>query len=120
MVMAMALVPRKPQCEKWIYTVMQLQSESLHRPPIVAHIGPICLHVLPKVVTFFTEVHGVGGCGGRHRRSPTGGRAYGMPRKAACFESGSIKPCTLPAFVAITGVLPVQSRVIFHIWQLNK
>src|SRR4051794_21774761 len=33
-----------------------------------------------KAVGFFTSLHFAAGCGGRQRRSPTGGAANGMPR----------------------------------------
>src|SRR5215510_9521875 len=38
-----------------------------------------CTHFGPNVSTFLTPAHATTGCGGFHRRSPTGGAANGMP-----------------------------------------
>src|SRR3954467_5259112 len=38
------------------------------------------MHGAPKFCADRTPCHGTTGCGGRHRRLPTGGAANGMPR----------------------------------------
>src|SRR6266700_824622 len=43
---------------------------------------PIWAHALPGQVAFLTPVHGLAGWGGRHRRDPTGGAAYCMPKNS--------------------------------------
>src|SRR5205823_7358441 len=40
-----------------------------------------CRHTSPKVSALRTPLHFATGCGGFHRRSPTGGAANGIPLK---------------------------------------
>ena len=42
-----------------------------------------CIAGGPKAVASRTPAQASGGCGGAKRSGPTGGRAYGMPRKTA-------------------------------------
>ncbi|KAI8512331.1 hypothetical protein Bbelb_089700 [Branchiostoma belcheri] len=66
----------------------------------------ICGHTGPNAVKFRTPVHGLGGCGGRKRRLPFGGRAYGIPRYwTTGFRSlagVTVMPLTCP-YLVITG-----------------
>src|SRR5215213_7402885 len=55
-----------------------------------------------------TPVQAARGSGARNRRSPDGGSAYGMPRKAA--DPGRQRPRTEPAGVSTTTVDPRGSR----------
>ena len=54
------------------------------------------------------QVHGTGGCGGRSRSSPTGGRAYGMPRQAST-PSAISAPRSFPWPVSATGTMEPDS-----------
>jgi hypothetical protein len=47
-----------------------------------------------------TPTHGAGGCGGRKRKEPIGGAAYGTPRNATTLPSAS--PSTTPCLVTTT------------------
>ena len=70
-------------------------------PPTIA--DPICGHAAPYSVAFNVPPHGGCDCGGRHRRSPTGGLAYGIPKYLVwcgcvrgCFVRGSAHPIHSP------------------------
>jgi hypothetical protein len=41
--------------------------------------GSGCAHMAPNLSATSVPLHGVAGCGARHRKSPTGGLANGMP-----------------------------------------
>ena len=58
-----------------------------------------CMQRAPNSVAFRTPSHDVGGCGGFHRRSPTGGAANGMPLKTRTLDEATVVPSTAPAFV---------------------
>src|SRR3954452_13378348 len=64
----------------------------------------------PKRVASRTPLHGCTGCGGRKRRSPTGGAAYGMPRKSR------IPTWTHP----VTAPVVVSTVVIALSWSLLR
>ena len=53
-----------------------------------------CMQLAPYSAAWRTPVHGAAGWGGRHRRSPTGGAAKGMPLKET--TPSSTTPCTSP------------------------
>src|SRR2546421_3478755 len=61
-------------------TLTNRQSSVSDRGPFVLAVAG---HVLPNCVASRTLDHAAAGRGGRQRRSPTGGAAYGMPRKAS-------------------------------------
>ncbi len=52
----------------------------------------------PNLSVRRTPSHGLTGCGGCHRKSPTGGAAKGMPRNART-PSGPVVPSTTPIAV---------------------
>src|SRR5690606_28514861 len=64
----------------------------------------------PNAPASRTPSHGSGGTGGRNRRGPNGGAAYGMPRYTATPRSHL--PRTAPWGVAVTGC--AWSAVICH------
>src|SRR4051794_18574701 len=55
-----------------------IKNSALH---MLKGAGADCIGLALKVSHFFTLVHGAGGCGAFHLRSPTGGAAKGMPLK---------------------------------------
>lgn len=57
-----------------------------------------CGHAAPKALAWIGVVHAVGRIGGCHRRSPTGGDAYGMPRHDRPLSLAT--PSTGPSHVA--------------------
>ena len=60
-----------------------------------------CMQSAPNSAAWRTPVHVAAGCGGRHRRSPTGGAAKGMPLKDA--TPSSTTPCRSPLSTRTTG-----------------
>src|ERR1700740_1900899 len=60
-----------------------------------------CRQWEPNCVAFFTPVHFAAGDGAFQRRLPTGGAAYGMPRKV--FTLPSSLPSTVPKRVFTCG-----------------
>ena len=52
-----------------------------------------------------TPAHGAAGCGGRQRRSPTGGAANGMPLKLRTPEPGSMVPSRMPPDTVTRGLV---------------
>src|SRR5436190_18812244 len=46
----------------------------------------------------------VTGCGARHRRSPTGGAAYGIPLNAIAPLAESMRPSSVPASIVTRGL----------------
>src|SRR6516165_1303481 len=62
--------------------------------PVWAHAGP------GQVAAFLTPVHRAAGRGARHRRAPTGGAAYGMPKNSRAPLARS--PRTAPLSVRTT------------------
>src|SRR4051812_35485390 len=53
-----------------------------------------CAQSLPYARAGFAPVHGLTGCGGRQRSSPTGGAAYGMPLNE--LTPASTAPSSIP------------------------
>src|SRR5208337_976021 len=75
----------------------------------------------PNTFASRTPVHAGGSCGGRQRRFPVGGAAYGMPRKAASVGSAPKRvPLSIPESIVTRGsgnegaspcnVLPANTR----------
>jgi hypothetical protein len=63
----------------------------------------------PKSAAWRTPVHGAAGWGGRHRRSPTGGAAKGIPLKEA--TPSATTPCNWPVSTFTTGGVCVCATV---------
>src|SRR6266851_251384 len=61
---------------------------------------PIWAHGFPGQVAFLMPVHGAAGRGGRHRRTPTGGAAYGRPKNSRALPAYS--PRAAPLSVCTT------------------
>src|SRR5215469_9534938 len=55
-----------------------LMNRQFSLPP-AGNPGNCCAHSLPYAVACKVDDQGAGGCGGRQRRFPTGGAAYGIP-----------------------------------------
>src|ERR1700683_2864461 len=55
-----------------------------------------CMHIAPNSSAFRTPSQGTAGCGSRQRSFPTGGAAYGMPRKTRTEPSDPPTPETKP------------------------
>ena len=53
-----------------------------------------CMQLAPNSVAWRTSVHFAAGCGGRHRSSPTGGAAKGIPLKERTPSAAT--PCSSP------------------------
>ena len=59
-----------------------------------------CMQSAPNSAAWRMPVHGAAGWGGRHRSSPTGGAANGMPLNDS--TPSSITPCTSPLSIRTT------------------
>src|SRR5690349_316073 len=59
-----------------------------------------CVRLVPNVVALRTPSQCTGGCGGFHRRAPTGGAPYGMQRKAVTPFTGGA-PVSVPVWILI-------------------
>ena len=73
----------------------------------------------PNSMASLTPFHGCGGSGGFQRHSPTGGAAYGIPRKTCTSPVAS--PASNPLSIRTVGVLitaPVDRRVAVVGWPL--
>src|SRR4051812_48632723 len=78
-------------------TLTKRQFSELVRAPLVLARA---VHLSPYWVAALTPVHGRTGWGARHRRAPTGGAAYGMPRKLSTPSARA--PRTAPLSVTTT------------------
>ncbi len=66
----------------------------------------------PKAPASRTPSQAAGGSGAAKRTAPTGGAAYGMPRKAA-MPSGPVRPSTVPYPVLTRGrPLPPAALIV--------
>src|SRR5580765_4896123 len=65
---------------------------------VVLPAGLTCGHITPAVA-FSVDAQGAAGCGGFHRRLPSGGAANGMPREL--HDTPLSMPCTIP-FAVVT------------------
>src|SRR5262245_31454859 len=72
-------------------------------PAGVNGVGPGWIGLGANSVASRTPAHLAGGCGGLHRKSPVGGAAYGIPRKA--YPSVVTRPRTLPSSVVTIGAV---------------
>src|SRR5690348_11065159 len=67
--------------------------------------GLVWTQRFPKLVASRTPGHFSAGCGGCQRDGPTGGAAYGIPRKIRTWPSLLSLPRTFPVRVFTTGAL---------------
>ncbi len=83
-----------------VYTFRYRQSSDVLVVISPVAMLPIWAHVFPGQVAFLMPVHGAAGCGGRHRRTRTGGAAYGMPKNSRALPAYS--PRAAPLSVCTT------------------
>jgi hypothetical protein len=84
-----------------VHTLSVRQSSlvfAAHSPP-----GTRCGHAGPAAVAARSPAHGATGCGGRQRRSPTGGVANGTPRNTRTPAAESSRPTSVPASTVTRG-----------------
>jgi hypothetical protein len=75
---------------------------SVHGP---IELGDVCMQDREKWPALRTPLQGAAGFGARHRRSFTGGIAYGMPLKLMTAPSLLFTPESFPAVVFTSVVL---------------
>lgn len=84
-----------------VHTFTVRQSSDVGVPSDISCSSGSCGQAGPSWLASRGSVEGFTGAGGNQRRSPTGGAAYGMPRKTS--RSPSTVPWTGPAVVCTTG-----------------
>jgi len=77
--------------------------------PVTAPDDVCCTHALPNAFAARSPLQHAAGCGGFHRKSPTGGAAYGMPRNAV--DPPLVAPTTAPDSTTTLFGLGVESTV---------
>src|SRR6266702_3167533 len=85
-----------------VYTFRYRQSSDVLVVMTPVAMLPVWAQVFPGHVASLIPVHGAAGWGGCHRRAPTGGAAYGMPKNSRALPACS--PRTAPLPVCTTSV----------------
>src|SRR5882762_156552 len=72
-----------------------------------------CMHRAPNLVAWRTPAHLDGSAGGFHRSFPTGGAAYGIPRKT--FTDPAFFPSTMPLSVFTRGAAAYAANELTNV-----